>query len=153
MATEGTTHRLVEYGARVTYEGELSNSNGRKKGVGTLTLADGKVYSGRFDNGYCDGVGVLTYDDNSSYRGEFREGKFHGFGELRQGSSTFQGKFVTGQVTSGRLQTTVGKRLMSVSGSFANGSVSRMSESSVNELVSKAVACAEQADKEAARCK
>ena len=55
--------------------------DGKKKGEGTLTLANGDKYVGEWDNDLKNGQGIFTYgNSDSSYVGEFKDGKRHGQG-------------------------------------------------------------------------
>jgi hypothetical protein len=55
--------------------------DGKKKGEGTLTLANGDKYVGEWDNDLKNGQGISTYgNSDSSYVGEFKDGKRHGQG-------------------------------------------------------------------------
>ena len=55
--------------------------DGKKKGEGTLTLANGDKYVGEWDNDLKNGHGIFTYrDSGSSYVGEFKDGSLHGQG-------------------------------------------------------------------------
>lgn len=81
-----------------TYDGEWNNE-GRKHGVGHLTLADGTRYVGQFQNGFCHGHGVSRFPDGSVFEGEFENGKYSGFGVFtRSDGMRFEGKFYNGRV-------------------------------------------------------
>jgi len=55
--------------------------DGKKKGEGTLTLANGDKYVGEWNNDLKNGQGISTYgNSDSSYVGEFKDGKRHGQG-------------------------------------------------------------------------
>ncbi|KAK2566817.1 MORN repeat-containing protein 4 [Acropora cervicornis] len=79
-----------------TYDGEWSNE-GRKHGLGHLTLVNGTRYMGQFQNGFCHGHGVSRFPDGSVYEGEFQNGKYSGFGVFtRNDGMRYEGKFNNG---------------------------------------------------------
>lgn len=90
-------HRFT-YPIGDTYDGEWG-SEGRKHGVGHLTLVDGTKYMGQFQNGFCHGHGVARFPDGSVFEGEFENGKYSGFGTFtRSDRMRFEGKFQNGRV-------------------------------------------------------
>ena len=81
-----------------TYDGEWNN-DGRKHGIGELTLVDGTKYTGQFQSGFCHGHGVAKFPDGSLYEGEFENGKYHGYGVFtRSDGMRFEGRFQSGRV-------------------------------------------------------
>ena len=62
--------------ANPRYEGAVAL--GSRHGRGTLTFANGKIYTGNFVAGAITGHGKLTSPDGRVYEGNFQEGKPHG---------------------------------------------------------------------------
>lgn len=80
------------------YDGEWNN-DGRKNGIGHLSLVDGTKYTGQFQNGFCHGHGVARFPDGSVYEGEFENGKYGGFGAFtRNDGMRYEGRFQNGRV-------------------------------------------------------
>ena len=69
----------VVYDDGDVYEGEWS-VDGKRHGLGVLSLKNGVKYCGQFQNGFFHGSGVLSFPGGANYEGNFELGKFHGFG-------------------------------------------------------------------------
>ncbi|XP_071826960.1 MORN repeat-containing protein 4-like isoform X1 [Apostichopus japonicus] len=73
---------------------------GKKQGLGELTMTDGTKYTGGFENGLFSGVGVLAFPDGSKFEGQFSGGKFEGYGIFKGAHGmTFEGEFKQGKVS------------------------------------------------------
>ena len=85
------------------YEGDLRN--GLRDGFGKLTLADGSIYEGGFENDVpSDADATLTFSDGRVYRGTFINGQIQGYGTLEWPSGdvyngTFNSNSITGSGT------------------------------------------------------
>ncbi len=66
-------HRRKRREADSIYVGEVKD--GKRNGIGTLTLPDGEMYEGEFKDGEYNGRGTLTLPDGETYEGEFKDGK------------------------------------------------------------------------------
>lgn len=62
----------------VIYSGEFKDD--KPQGKGNLFLSDGSSYVGNFDDGKFSGWGVFTYSQGGSYEGEWLHDKKHGVG-------------------------------------------------------------------------
>lgn len=107
----------------VTYQGEFLDN--APHGRGTMTLPDGRVATGPFEDGHAtgrgfeikwpngsryqgdidrkgydmEGTGTLTYADGSVYEGEFHDGRLQGNGLMKYaGGAIKRGVFVDGQL-------------------------------------------------------
>ena len=64
-----------------TYGGQVYS--GTAQGVGTLSMKNGNLYAGQFDEGVISGRGVVTFGDKTTsygYSGQFAAGNFNGYG-------------------------------------------------------------------------
>ena len=73
--------------ASMKYTGER-NSKSQRHGQGTETLADGKTYTGEFQDDNYHGLGLETYADGRTYLGAVKNGKFSGQGTLTLADGT-----------------------------------------------------------------
>eukprot|EP00747_Dinoflagellata_sp_TGD_P136531 gnl/TRDRNA2_/TRDRNA2_175568_c0_seq1.p1 gnl/TRDRNA2_/TRDRNA2_175568_c0~~gnl/TRDRNA2_/TRDRNA2_175568_c0_seq1.p1 ORF type:complete len:391 (-),score=97.55 gnl/TRDRNA2_/TRDRNA2_175568_c0_seq1:145-1317(-) len=64
------------------YQGEMLN--GKRHGVGLLTLADGTKYEGEFRDDKMTGKGKMSYNDGDYYLGEWKNGLANGGGAYDQ---------------------------------------------------------------------
>ena len=69
----------ITYDEGDVYDGEWS-ADGKRHGLGTLSMANGCRYEGQFGGGFFQGHGVLTHPDGARYEGAFEVGKYHGYG-------------------------------------------------------------------------
>ena len=61
--------------------------------VGVHTWADGRVYSGTFENGKENGFGTLSHSDGVKYRGQFKNGVKEGYGIMLWKTRTYDGEW------------------------------------------------------------
>ena len=62
-------------------------------GWGRETRRNGKVYEGKFINGYIEGKGILKNNKGNSYIGDFSNSKRHGIGVLDTNKIHYEGEF------------------------------------------------------------
>jgi hypothetical protein len=74
--------KTLVYSDGVRYTGEISAAY-RRHGQGTITLANGDVYSGTFVNDAITGSGVYTFTNGDVYEGELIDGLKNGKGIYR----------------------------------------------------------------------
>ena len=97
-SSQAVARHKFTYPVGDTYDGEWNN-DGKKHGIGKLTLVDGTNYVGQFENGFCHGHGIAKFPDGSVYEGEFFNGKYNGFGSFaRSDGMRFEGRFQNGRV-------------------------------------------------------
>ena len=64
-------------------------------GRGQLTLTDGNIYEGVFEEGRCAKFGKLIYRDGSTYLGEMKDFKRHGNGiYIKSTGERIEGEFL-----------------------------------------------------------
>ena len=54
-----------------------------KHGIGTLTMSNGIVYEGEWEDNKIHGKGKKTYPNGDHQDGHFNNGRFTGFGKLK----------------------------------------------------------------------
>jgi len=81
------------------YEGTFDG--GLFHGEGTMRWNDGTVYTGGWVNGVRSGKGRMLADD--TYEGEWENDQYHGQGKLTNDSYSFEGEFVKGKPTAGKM--------------------------------------------------
>jgi len=73
-----------DHGEWGTYEGDVEEESGNRRGKGKMTYVDGNSYEGGFvDDKYHDDRGVYRWADGDEYVGPFRNGERHGAGIFR----------------------------------------------------------------------
>ena len=73
-----------DHGEWGTYEGDVEEESGNRRGKGKMTYVDGNSYEGGFvDDKYHDDRGVYRWADGDEYEGPFRNGERHGAGIFR----------------------------------------------------------------------
>ena len=76
-----------------------------KKESGTLKMAGGEEYNGRFDeDGLFTGYSELKWKTGKRYHGDFKAGLIEGQGVMRYSNGNkFTGLFVDGQISEGEM--------------------------------------------------
>ena len=88
--------KTLVYSDGVRYTGEISAAY-RRHGQGTITLANGDVYSGTFVNDAITGSGVYTFPNGDVYEGNYYEGMRSGLGRYTYSNGNYyEGSFVNG---------------------------------------------------------
>ena len=73
-----------DHGEWGTYEGDVEEESGNRRGKGKMTYAGGCYYEGGFvDDKYHDDRGVYRWADGDEYEGGWRGGERHGVGIFR----------------------------------------------------------------------
>jgi len=89
-------HNVEEYGEEGRYEGEFLN--GMRHGHGLHTFR-GEMYDGDWKWDQRHGTGTLTLKDGSMIKGEWQDGKPHGYACMTdtKGNVTYEGEFKEGK--------------------------------------------------------
>lgn len=92
---------LLPISVRATeiYEGDLKN--GLREGFGKLTLSDGSIYEGGFENDVpSDADATLSFSDGRLYQGTFINGQIQGYGTLDwPNGDVYNGTFNANSIT------------------------------------------------------
>lgn len=86
--------------------GQPHGGGGGSEAANTFTFADGRVYTGEFENGLRDGKGKLTHTNGDVYDGQFVHGTVTGFGTIlyARASRIYRGLFEHGRKVKGYLR-------------------------------------------------
>ncbi|MDH6365712.1 hypothetical protein M2139_002741 [Enterococcus sp. PF1-24] len=79
----------------IQYEGQMANN--KFNGQGTVTFANGDVYTGAFVDGRFEGEGKFSSAAGWSYEGDFKKGEADGQGVLiSETAAIYRGNFTKG---------------------------------------------------------